>query len=55
MSDERVTELEIHVAHLESTQEELGELLLRQQVLLEALTLKLERLTLRLEGAQAPD
>lgn len=55
MIDERVTELEIHVAHLESAQEELGDLLLRQQGLLEALARELDRLTSRLDAAQAPD
>ena len=49
MIDERVTELEIHVAHLESAQEELGDVLVRQQAQLEALATKVERLTLQLE------
>lgn len=51
MTEERMTELEIHVAHLETAQERMSEVLIRQQALLDTLAGKVEALTCRLDQA----
>ncbi len=47
MNEDRLVDLEVHIAHLETAQEELAQALLRQQRLLESLTARLEYLTAR--------